>query len=149
MILDTLENFYNYRSLNTGFDKVIEFILRKDLKELPVGKYEIEGEKIFTIVDKGVGRKKEDSQLETHEKYIDIQLVLSGVDNMGWKAKAGCKLPSTDYDPKKDLQFFKDLPDIWFPCQNGMFIIFFPEDAHMPMISSDELHKVIVKVLVD
>ena len=39
------------------------------------------------MVTKDPGRKKEDALLETHEKYIDIQLVLTGTDDMGWKTK--------------------------------------------------------------
>jgi len=62
--------------------------LRPDLKELPVGKYEIEGEQIFAMVSRVCGRRKESALLETHDKYIDIQLVISGTDVMGWKPRA-------------------------------------------------------------
>ena len=92
------------------------------------------------------GRKKEDALLETHEKYIDIQLVLAGTDNMGWKPKLLCKNPAGEFDPEKDVQFFKDNPDSWLETKSGAFAIFFPEDAHMPLIASGMLHKVVVKV---
>ncbi len=147
MILDVLENAQRYVILNKGFKKAIEFLLRHDLKELPVGKYEIEAERVYAMVSKGFGRKKEDAMLETHEKYIDIQLVLTGTDKMGWKPKPLCKKPSGGYDQKADVQFFADKPDVWLPTKSGAFAIFFPEDAHMPLISSGQLHKVVVKVV--
>jgi YhcH/YjgK/YiaL family protein len=149
MILDVLENTHRYLALNKGFAKAIEFLLRQDLKELPVEKYEIDSDRIYAMVSKDPGRKKEDALLETHEKYIDIQLVLSGNDNMGWKPKSLCKLPSGEYNQKTDVQFFADEPDAWFSTKSGAFAIFFPEDAHMPLISSGQLHKVVVKVAVD
>jgi len=149
MILDVLENAHRYLALNTGFPKAIEFLLQADLKELPVEKYEIDDGRVYAVVAKAPGRKKEDARLETHEKYIDIQLVLAGIDNMGWKPKSSCSHPSGEYDKESDIQFFADEPEVWFPAGHGVFAIFFPEDAHMPLISAGQLHKVVVKVAVD
>ena len=149
MILDVLGNASRYLSLNTGFSKAIEFLLRPDLAELPVGSYEIYGRCVYAMVAKDQGRKKEDARLETHEKYIDIQLVLAGTDEMGWKPSSSCIHPSSGYDPEADIQFLNDAPDLWFPVTAGMFAIFFPEDAHMPLISAGQIHKVVVKIAVD
>ncbi len=148
MILDILDNAHQYLSLNKGFAKAFEFLMRPDLKELPVDKYEIDCDRVYAMVAKDPGREKQDAQLETHEKYIDIQLILEGTDTMGWRPKASCKQPSGMYDPKTDLQFFADEPDTWLATKSGAFAIFFPEDAHMPLISSGQLHKVVVKIAV-
>jgi YhcH/YjgK/YiaL family protein len=149
MILDVLENAHRYLALNKGFAEAIEFLMRPDLNELPVEKHGIDGERIYAMVSKGPGRKKEDALLETHEKYIDIQLVLAGTDDMGWKPRSLCKQPSGEYNQETDVQFFADEPDVRLSTERGAFVIFFPEDAHMPLISSGELHKVVVKVAVD
>jgi YhcH/YjgK/YiaL family protein len=93
-----------------------------------------------------MGLKKEDGLLETHEKYIDIQLIVAGTDDMGWRPKSLCRQPSGEYDPNADLQFFTDTPNTWLSLASGEFVIFFPEDAHMPMISSGRIHKVVVKI---
>ena len=148
MILDVLENEHRYLALHKGFAKAFDFLLRPDLKELPVGKYEIDGDRIYAIVSKERGRKKDDALLETHEIYIDIQLVLAGTDDMGWKPKSLCRQPSGEYDKKSDEQRFADEPDAWISTKSGTFVIFFPEDAHMPLISSEQIHKVVVKVAV-
>lgn len=146
MIMDVLENARRYQVMNTGFAKAIEFLLRPDLKELPVGKCAIDGERVYAMVSKDMGKKKADAQLETHEKYIDIQLILEGTDDMGWKPKSLCKQPSGAYDPETDLQFFVDPPNTWLSVERGAFVIFFPQDAHMPLISSAPIHKVVVKI---
>jgi len=146
MILDVLENAYHYLVMNKGFAEALEFLLRPDLKDLPVGEYEIDGERIYAMVSKDSGRKKEDALLETHEKYIDIQLVLAGTDDIGWKPKSLCKQPSENYDQKSDIQFFEDKPDTWLSIKSGTFAIFFPEDAHMPLVSLGQIHKVVVKI---
>jgi len=146
MILDVLENAHRYLALNNGFTRAFDFLMRPELKELPVDKYKIEGERVYAIVAKDPGRKKENALLETHEKYIDIQLVLAGTDDMGWKPKSSCKHPTDEYDPETDIQFFSDEPDSWLSTGSGVFAIFFPEDAHMPLISLGQIHKVVVKV---
>ena len=148
MILDVLENAHRYLTLHQGFAQAFAFLGRPDLKELPVATYEIDGKRVFAMVAKDPGCQKEDSLLETHEQYIDIQLVLAGTDTMGWRPKSLCKQPSAAYDPETDLQFFLDEPAVWLPTESGFFAIFFPEDAHMPLISSGLIHKVVVKIAV-
>jgi YhcH/YjgK/YiaL family protein len=148
MILDLLENAHRYWALKEGFAKAFEFLSRPDLQELPVGKYEIDDERIYAMVAKEPGRRKEDALLETHEKYIDIQFILAGTDTMGWKPKSLCRQPTEEYDQTRDIQFFADKPDAWLATESGAFAIFFPEDAHMPLISSGQIHKVVVKIAV-
>ena len=149
MILDDLENAHRYMDLHKGFAEAFTFLARADLHELPEDKYAIDRDRVFAIVARDPGRKKEEAQLETHEAYIDIQFILSGIDEMGWKPKPSCKQPTGAYDPVTDLQFFADEPDAWLPVHPGAFAIFFPEDAHMPLISSGNIHKVIVKIAVN
>lgn len=149
MIFDTFVNVSRYTPLHQGFKKAIDFLLREDLQELPTGTYQIDGDNVFAIVAKESGRQKENAELETHEKYIDIQLVLAGVDTMGWKTKLSCTHPTDGYDAEEDIEFFKDEPDVWFATTPGFFAIFFPEDAHLPLISSGQIHKVVVKIAVE
>lgn len=149
MILDKLENSTAYHALNSGFVKAFDFLMRDDLMTLSEGEYKIDGERVFAIIANAPGRDKKDALLEAHKKYIDIQLVLAGIDNMGWKATAECIDISMEYNDKKDVQLFKDMPDTWLGCKKGTFAIFFPNDAHMPSISGDNIHKVIVKVAVE
>ena len=87
--------------------------------------------------------------LEMHQRYIDIQFVLSGVDTMAWKAKKDTINPVEEYNSENDCQFFSDDPDIWIPVQKNQFTIFFPEDAHLPMISDKIIHKAILKIKID
>jgi YhcH/YjgK/YiaL family protein len=148
MILDILENAHRYTGLNKGFAKAFEFLSRPDLKELSVGRYEIDGERVYGIVAREPGHRKDDEQLETHEKYIDIQLILAGIDEMGWKPGSLCRLPFGEYNRTSDYQVFADEPDAWVTVKSGSFAIFFPEDAHMAMISSGDIHKLVIKVAV-
>jgi biofilm protein TabA len=148
MIYDIFDNFDRYAGLQDGFAKAFAFLRRPDLLELAVGRYAIDGERVFAIVAKDQGRGKDEAQLEVHGRYIDIQMVLAGTDEMGWRPKTHCRQPVGEYDPDGDIGFFADPPVAWLPVGPGMFAVFFPEDAHLPLISSEPIHKVVVKVAV-
>lgn len=145
MIIDILDNSSQYDPLNPGFAPAFEFLRRTDLAHLKEGRHDIEGE-LFAMVARGAGRDRHEAPLEAHEKYIDIQYVISGLDEMGWKPAAACAQVSVPFDAETDVGFFDDTPDLWAPVGPGMFAVFFPEDAHQPMTGQGEIHKVIVKV---
>lgn len=145
MIIDTLENLTSYINLHPRFAQAFAF-LAQDLDKLVDGKYDIDGKNIFAMVSHDTGKTREVGRLESHEEYIDIQVVLEGVDDMGWRPKSLCLTNDTEYDSERDLQFFKDAPETWLAVGPRMFAIFFPEDGHMPLIAEGTLHKIVVKV---
>ena len=149
MILDILDNADRYLTMNKGFRNAFAFLMRADLKTLAPGRHEVSTDRVFALVEEAPGRKREEAELEAHEKYIDIQLVVEGYDSIGWKRKATCVMVSREYHAGKDIQFFSDEPDLWLPVCAGMFAIFFPEDAHMQSISSGRLRKVVMKIALD
>ena len=146
MIIDTLQNADRYAALHVGFAEAFTFLRRQDLRDLAVDRYSIDGDRVYAMVARDQGRDKAGAQLEVHDKYIDIQMVLSGCDEMGWRPRSLCRQPAGLVEPERDIRFFADPPVSWLPVEPGIFVIFFPEDAHLPMISSGLLHKVIVKV---
>ncbi|MDP1996133.1 MAG: YhcH/YjgK/YiaL family protein [Gallionella sp.] len=146
MILSALSQSDHYAALHPLFPRVFEYIRNTDLLALIPGRYPIVGEQLFVIVESVPGRTREAAKLECHRRYIDIQLVLEGVDEMGWKALADCTQPVSDY--KEDIQFFHDAPTTWIATPPGAFCIFFPEDAHAPLVSVGNIRKVIFKIAV-
>ena len=148
MIFDTLANAGRYAALHPLFPQAFEFLRGTDLQFLAPGRYPIVGEDLRAIVERVAGRSREEAKLECHRKYIDIQLVLAGTDEMGWRALGECRDPLADYQAEKDIQFFRDPPASWIATPPGAFCIFFPEDAHAPLVSAGEIHKVILKVAV-
>jgi len=148
MILDTLAQADRYLSLHPLFARAFAFLRSPDLTTLAPGRHDIQGEQLFAIVEACRGRTRMEAKLECHRRYIDIQLVLEGVDEMGWKPLAECVDPATDYDAARDIRFFKDSPASWIATPPGAFCLFFPDDAHAPLVSSDMIRKVVVKIAV-
>jgi YhcH/YjgK/YiaL family protein len=146
MILDTVQQANRYLALNSGFAAAFAFLDRPDLRDLPVGRYDIDGDQVYALVQRQPGRKPDAGKLEAHRKYIDIQVVLGGVDTMGWRPTPTCAGIALPYSDEKDVMLFTDQPTAWTAVGPDEFAIFFPEDAHLPMISDGELYKVVLKV---
>ena len=148
MILATLNESDRYHALHPLFAPAFEFLHNKDLMTLDPGKHTVQGEAIFAIVEACAGRTRAEAKLECHRRYIDIQLVLEGVDEMGWKPLAKCVDPATDYDAARDIRFFNDKPSSWIATPSGSFCLFFPDDAHAPLVGTELIRKVVVKIAV-
>jgi len=146
MIFSTLSQSDRYTALHPLFPRAFEYIRNTDLLSLAPGRYPIIGDELFAIVEHLPGRTRAEAKLECHRRYIDIQLVLEGVDEMGWKPLADCHNPVSDYSAEQDIRFFHDAPATWIATPPGAFCIFFPEDAHAPLVSSGQVRKVIFKI---
>ncbi len=148
MILDTLQNSDNYLNIHKRFKQAFSFLHNDKLVTLPEGTYDIDGKNIFAIVSKCTGRKKEKAFLELHKQYIDIQYLVTGYEEIGWAAIENCKTIKTPYSYEKDLMFFDDEYENQVKLRPNSFGIFFPNDGHAPLISSEKIHKVILKIRV-
>jgi len=148
MILDSLKNAAICSHWGSTFQKAIDFIASTKIEELSTGRHPIDGDDVFALVFKEHGKAKGESKLETHRHYADIQIVLAGTEQMGWKPLGSCISPTGEHDSEKDIRFFNDEPDTWFSVNPGQLVLFFPEDGHLPMISDGEIHKVVIKVAV-
>jgi YhcH/YjgK/YiaL family protein len=148
MILSTLADAGRYAALHPLFARAFDYLRNADLLALAPGKHTVEGEEIFAIVEACTGRQRADAKLECHRRYIDIQLVLEGVDEMGWKPVSECRDPATDYNATNDIRFFNDAPSSWVATPAGSFCIFFPDDAHAPLVSAGMIRKLVMKIAV-
>jgi biofilm protein TabA len=147
ILIDQLINAQRYYQLHSAFEKAFSFLLQSNLAEQSIGRHDIDGNNLYCLIQKGPGRSRTEAKLEAHRKYIDIQYIISGIDEMGWKPTDDCHNLESSYDDSKDIEFFKDEPLTWTKILPGMFTIFFPEDAHAPSVSDGEIHKAVLKVL--
>lgn len=148
MIFSTVNQSGRYAALHPLFPRAFDYIRDTDLYALAPGRYPIVGDDLFAIVEHVPGRTRAAAKLECHRKYIDIQLVLEGIDEMGWKPLADCHNPVSDYSAEKDIRFFHDAPAAWIATPPDAFCIFFPEDAHAPLVGAGRIRKVIFKIAV-
>lgn len=147
MIIDSLSNAKKYFSLNPRFEKAFKFLADTDLNNLAEGKHDIDGSEIYANAMVREGLAPENAKFEAHDKYIDIQVCISGNESFGWSNRADCKNIKDAYNAEKDVIFYGDKPDTYVGIKPGQFAIFFPHDVHAPLVGKGEIKKVVLKVL--
>ena len=148
-IKDSLANAGKYAELGPHFAKAIEFLQRKDLMRLPNGRYELDGENAYAMVQEATLKAWGTGRPEVHHAYFDIQLPLSGEETIG----VGAFDPKTsgDFDAEKDIGFYDDVAVEPLTLCPGEFAILHPETcAHAPCCSEDapgmRLRKIVIKI---
>ncbi|RXJ49958.1 YhcH/YjgK/YiaL family protein [Gelidibacter gilvus] len=136
MILDKIENANLYKGIHPGIEKALNYIEKTNFNDLPMGKHEIEGHNLFVIFKEYLTKKVGGDLLESHREYIDVQYIVEGVEQMGVTMHTG-QAPKKEYDAVDDYMLFDERYDI-ITVNKGMFAIFFPDDIHMPDITTGE-----------
>ena len=150
MVIDTLENAGYYSSLNEGIQKAFHYLNTTDLNAIAPGKYAIDGDVLFAIVQEYNTLATTNEEMEAHKKYIDVQYMIKGEELVGHGVFIG-QPRSKEYNAKEDFMLFPDQPSFFTKMAAGTFMIFFPTDMHMPCIKVNEaitVKKVVVKVKV-
>ena len=146
MIIDYIKNNSMYDGFNKRIVHALSFIKDTDLQSLDIGKHHIDGDDIFCIVDEYETKLEDDAMLEAHQKYIDVQTVISGSEYIGHEMLLEQDV-TRKYDEAHDYTLYRGEPT-FFKLVPGTFVIFFPDDLHMPGINKNKLavKKLVVKV---
>jgi len=145
MIIDRIEN----AALYGGLGERIALALASVQAKREPARYDMDGEKVYTLVQQYETKPESLGKWEAHRKHIDVQYVAAGIERIGWANINRLKL-SEPYDDSKDVAFYQGDGD-FMTVPAGWFVILFPEDAHMPGIAVDArapVTKVVVKVRV-
>ena len=137
-----------YRHLHPGFAAAFDFATSHDLGALTPGRHVIDGDRLYLSIDHTEGRGRTGARLESHRRYIDIQLTIDGNEEIGWCPLGQCAAPAAPFDEPRDIRFYDDAPDSWVAVPRGRFAIFFPDDAHAPLGGTGLLKKAIFKIAV-
>lgn len=150
MITSTLDHLHWYSIISPNFRKAIDYALHTDFASMDTGRYPIDGESVFAIVNEYTTKPASECDPESHREYADIQIVISGSERFGYIPLTG-QQAYAPYNPAKDVALYsipgEDLS--YIALRPGQFIIFFPSDIHQPevFVSQPQLvRKVVLKV---
>lgn len=140
MILDKIEHWEKYAGLSPDLVRGLELLASGKLDALADGKHDIDGDRLYASVQTYTPKAPGECRWEAHRRYIDIQYLVSGCEHMGYAPMEPLAV-AVAYDDSKDIVFFGSGPEIGTVLKVGekMFTVFFPTDAHMPMLSPEAL----------
>lgn len=79
--LNAKKGNYQYpAAINTA----LEFLAKPETAELPVGRYELDGDNIFVLIQDQTTAPVENKRAESHRNYIDIQYLFTGKEVQGY-----------------------------------------------------------------
>ena len=147
MIYDKLENAHMYYALHPLFPKAFAALLQMDWEQLPCGRHDIDGDDIFVNLAEYQTLLPDEAPWEAHQRYIDIQLMVSGKEQMGHAFHHTLQVIDP-YDTTKDVEFYSGAGQL-ITYSKSTFAIYFPHDAHKPGIISgapETVRKAVAKV---
>jgi len=150
MIVSDLDHIIRQAALSPAFKKAIDFLRSPDIQMLPDGRVEIDGDRVFAMVQRFATKWTATPKFECHRKYIDIQFIVSGDEIIGWAPTEQMEITAA-YDPDKDISFGTVAKGQWTPVHlhAGQLAVLYPEDGHAPKLAlrnPSTVMKIVVKV---
>ncbi|MBG6240348.1 MAG: YhcH/YjgK/YiaL family protein [Candidatus Symbiopectobacterium sp. Clec_Harlan] len=129
--------------------EAIEYVKANITVDTPLGKHDVDGNNVFVLVSNDSTEAFEQRRAEYHAKYLDIQIVLNGVEGVTF-SNLPAGTPDTDWLADKDIAFLSaGEQEKTFVMQLGDFVVFFPGEVHKPLCAVGEparVRKAVVKI---
>jgi biofilm protein TabA len=151
MIVSDLNNWAQEKGwFSPAIGQALEWVGREIDADTPVGKYPIDGDRMYVLVQHLTTEPKEERAAEAHREYVDIQLLLSGGELIRVAIDSGNNEVWADERESRDRLVYRNVENesdiILSP---GMFAVFFPSDIHRPCCSlgeNSQIRKAVVKI---
>ncbi|MFV0291260.1 MAG: YhcH/YjgK/YiaL family protein [Mangrovibacterium sp.] len=145
-----VEEFYKqYQAKPAVWKKMFQF-MQTDLAAMEVGKYILVEDELIANIQEYNSKEPEAARWEAHEKFIDLQYVISGNEKMGVMPLVQA-VNAGEYNAEKDVVFYGDNDGAIYPADNTQYFLFFTSDLHRPGIKDGEstpVKKVVMKIAV-
>lgn len=152
MIIEKLESAGTYGWIAQELAKALDYLKNTDLKTLPSGRTEIDGDRMFAVVQDYTTSGEEELKFEAHRAYLDVQYIVAGTEKILVSSLQNFHQEAVPYRPDEDIVFYEETPkSVALILQEGDYAVFTPEDCHKTRCDADgkqkqKVKKVIVKI---
>ncbi|MBQ1531206.1 MAG: YhcH/YjgK/YiaL family protein [Solobacterium sp.] len=144
MIVGRYDNIRRYEDILPGLDEALKAACAAE--DLPVGRYEFPGG--YFMIQEGQTKPMEEGTYEVHRKYIDVQVLLKGSEEIAWSDPSGLETV-IPYNEERDVSRLQGNKDFHLEITEGMFWAAYPEDAHQAVSHTETQHtyrKLVIKL---
>lgn len=143
MITDKLINLKKYNEIPP---EAIEILASGDIC---TGRHNINKD-VYINVEEYTTKHIEDAKFESHDRYIDVQIILSGVEDIYYTDVNNNLTVSEPYSKEKDITFYsnnvKEYNKVTLDGTN--FVILYPQDAHAPQAAFNDTPQNVKKAVI-
>jgi biofilm protein TabA len=129
----------------------IQHLREHDYSQEEAGKYPIDGDNMFALVQDPMTQSWETGSPEFHQRHIDVQFLLEGEEAMGYLPADPDLELITDKLLEKDIAFVAPQErETRIVLSPGMYAVFYPGELHRPcraVKESMQIKKVVIKIL--
>lgn len=149
MIITHVEHLSTYIGVNPYIKYLVEYFQTTKLEEIEEGSIPIHGDKVFGNCFTYVADGNAGDFYETHQKYMDLHLVIKNKENMTVTVPDKVTVTQS-YDEEKDIELYEGEYEQIVRLEPGICLITFPEDLHQPKvrINDSEVKKVVFKIAI-
>ena len=152
MVTSDLDHIDHQIAGAPGLQKAFAFLRSPGIHQLPDGRVEIDGDRVFALVQRYETTMGAAPKFECHRKYIDVQFIVSGEEVIGWVPLERMTITEA-YNADKDICFGTATKGTWTPLylRAGQLAVLWPEDGHAPKLASgasSPVMKIVAKVAV-
>ncbi|MDO4268045.1 MAG: YhcH/YjgK/YiaL family protein [Eubacteriales bacterium] len=149
MIFSSIKYGDSFEKYPAAVQTALEYLKSHDFAAMEPGVYEIQGRDIYAQVFDAQTVPADSKRAESHEKYLDVQFLVTGRERLGFTKNTG-NYKVAEFIEERDLIFYEAVEDEgYIESRPGCFCVFFPSDIHRPEVISGEpmkVRKVVVKV---
>jgi biofilm protein TabA len=136
MIVTDLQHATQQVPMTPYLQKAIDFLRGGSWREFPEGRFEVDGHKIWGLVQCYETLMGPPERLEVHRKHVDLHLIVSGEETIGWIPSEHLA-PDDSYDEERDVGWGTVSSHHMdyvarVRLRAGQLAVFFPSDSHLP-----------------
>ncbi|WP_409341330.1 YhcH/YjgK/YiaL family protein [Paenibacillus sp. MBLB4367] len=130
--------------------QAIDYIRGLNVNETELGRYDIDGDNMFALVQALDTVTRENRKSESHMQYVDVQFVADGHEIIYYGRKQDDTVAIENKLEESDYALYDTVEgEMELRLAPGMFAVFFPDDLHRPGCSDNggtTVRKVVVKI---
>lgn len=125
-------------------EAALEYLKKLKISESDIGCKKIVDDSFYYMVQSYKTRPVSESKLESHRKYVDIQIIVKGKEAMDIVDISRLSTVEEQYNDDADVMFWKPVSTMMQTVlREGDYIVLYPEHAHRGSILIDEAENVI------
>lgn len=148
MIVTTIDKLTQYSEIPYAQD-IVDFLNDFKKSDMQPGRYDIHGDDLFAAVSRYDTQPNVERQFENHRKYIDLQIVFGGKEEIHWADTQSLTMVSEEFSKGGDIAFYVGESMGYVLLGGDQCAVLFEEDAHMPNVlheKSENVLKVVFKI---
>ena len=142
MIVTTIDKITEYGEIPYAQD-ILDFVKSYDKNDIKTGRFDIYGDDLFAAVSEYKTEPAEDRKFENHKKYIDLQILVGGSEEIHWAPVETLNMTEENFSQGGDIAFYNGEELGSVVLRGDTCAILFENDAHKPNVMHKNIKNVV------